>query len=164
MNTSTDYRPNDLHRQLKELTERSLSPTGRYAHVLLMVVAAGMGSLVAALLITEPALPFRTQAAFGVLVAIAACWVGYSAWALFRRPLMHAHRVVAGTLATTFSGLFAVATLTAAVMTESHAAGLAGAMGLVMLAIAVALLLRAHRQRRALLSRRDEIERALAGG
>jgi hypothetical protein len=164
MNASTARHPDDLHRQLDELTERSLSPTGRYAHVLLMVAAAGMGVLVAALLLTEPALPFRTQVAFGVLVAIAACWVAYSAWALLRRPLMHAHRVVAGTLATAFSGLFAVATLTAAAMTRSNAAWLAGALGLVMLVIAVALLLRAHRQRAALLARRDELERALGGG
>jgi hypothetical protein len=164
MNASTDRQPKNLRRQLEELTRRSLSPTGRYAHVLLMVAAAGMGALVGALLLTEPALPFRTRAAFGVLVVIAACWVGYSAWALFRRPLLHAHRVVAGTLATAFCGLFAMVTLTAAVMTESRAAWLAGALGLVMLAIAVALLLRAHRQRAALLSRRDALERALGGG
>lgn len=160
MNTPTD--PHDLHAQLRELTERNLSPAGRYGHVLLMMVAACMGCLVLALLVTEPALPLRTQAAFGTMLLIAACWVGYSAWARFhRRPLLHAHRVVAGYLATAFSGLFAVAALTAAAITGATAAWLAGGMGAVLLAVAIAMLLRAHRQRGVLLRRRDELERAL---
>ena len=161
MNNPAAYDPRDLHRELKALNERTLSPTGRYAHVLLMVAATAMGSLVLALLLTEPALPLRTQAAFGAMLVIAASWVGYSAWALFRRPLMHAHRAVAGILATAFSGLFAVATLTAAAMTGSNAALLAGGLGVVMLAVALGLLVRSHRHRRALLARRDELQREL---
>lgn len=165
MNTPTTSKDQDLHRQLRELTEKMLSPMGRYAHVLLLVAAACMGLLVLALLLTEPALPLRTQAAFGVMLLIAASWVGYSAWTLtHRRPLMHAHRVVAGTLASAFSGLFAVAALTAAAMTHSQAALLAGGLGTLMLTIALALLIKARRQRRALLARRDALQRALGEG
>ncbi|MDZ7788937.1 MAG: hypothetical protein U5L08_00290 [Xanthomonadales bacterium] len=161
LNTPTTSNEQELHRQLRELTEKTLSPTGRYAHLLLLVAAACMGVLVLALLLTEPALPFRTQAAFGAMLLIAASWVGYSAWTLFRRPLMHAHRVVAGTLASAFSGLFAVVAFTAAAMTQSQAAWLAGGLGALMLAVALILLARARRQRRALLARRDALEQAL---
>lgn len=164
MNTETTSNTQDLHSQLRELTERTLSPAGRYAHVLLLLAAIAMGIVVLALLLTEATLPLRTQAAFGAMVMIAACWVGYSLWALFhRRPLLHAHRVVAGTLASTFSGLFAVVTLITAVITGAVAAWLAGGMGVLMLGVALALLVRARRQRQALQDRRDALQRALAG-
>lgn len=163
MNTETTSNTQELHRQLRELTERTLSPAGRYAHVLLLLAAIAMGIVVLALLLTEPSLPLRTQAAFGAMVVIAACWVGYSLWVLFhRRPLLHAHRVVAGTLATVFSGVFASVTLIAAVVTGAAAAWLAGGLGVVMLVIALGLLVHARRRRLVLLARRDELQRALA--
>lgn len=45
----------------------------------------------------------------------------------------------------------------------ARAAWLAGGLGVVMLAVALVLLVRGHRQRRALLARRDELQRALSG-
>jgi hypothetical protein len=162
MNTSTHRHTDDLHRQLQRLTEKGLSPRARYGHVLLMVFAAGMGVLVAALLATEPDLPFRTQAAFSALMVISAGWVGYTAWALARRPFMYAHRVVAAVLASCATGLFAAVTLTVAVLTHSATAWLAGSMGLVMLGLAVVLLRHARSKRRSLLARRDELQRVLA--
>lgn len=165
MNAETNDDPRALRQKLRDLTERTLSPAGRYAHVLLLLAAAAAGVLVLALLLTEPSLPLRTQTAFGTMLAIAGAWVGYSAWVLLhRRPLMHAHRVVAACLATAFSGLFAVATLTAAAMTGAQAAALAGGVGVVMLGAAIGLLVHAHRRRRALLARRDELMRALGDG
>jgi protein-S-isoprenylcysteine O-methyltransferase Ste14 len=127
----------------------------------LLAIRCQLGERAAFDELIEPALPPRTLAAFGAMLVIAASWVGYSAWALYRRPLMHAHRVVAGILATAFSGLFAVATLTAAAMTGSNAVLLAGGLGVVMLAVALGLLVRSHRHRRALLARRDELQREL---
>lgn len=164
MNTQTTTDRQELHRQLRELTSKALSPAGRYAHLLLMLAAACMGVLVLALLLTEPALPLRTQVAFGTMLAVAASWVAYSAWVLRRRrPLLQAHRVVAGYMATAFSALFAVATLTAAAMTGSQAAALAGAIGVVMSAVAAGLLVSAHRRHGALLARRDALQRAISG-
>jgi hypothetical protein len=162
MSTERIPNQNDLHRQLQDLTEKTLSPVGRYGHVLLLLAAAGMGVLVLALLITEPALPLRTQAAFGAMLAIAACWVGYSTWALLRRrPLMHAHRVVAGAMATAFTGLFTAVALTTGALTAAPAAWWAGGMGAVMLIVALSLLLLALRTRSALLTRREELRRGL---
>lgn len=165
MNTETTTDRQELHRQLRELTEKTLSPAGRYAHVLLMLAAAAMGILVLALLLSEPALPLRTQAAFGAMLVIAMCWVGYSLWALLhRRPLLHAHRVVAGWLATAFSGLFALVTLAAAVITGARAAWLAGGLGVVMLAVALVLLWTARRRQATLRARRDALQAALGRG
>lgn len=164
MNIEATSNPDDLHRQLRELTERTLSPAARYAHVLLLLAAAAVGIVVAALLLTEPALPLRTRAAFGVMVLIAGSWVAYSCWVLLRRrPLLQAHRVVAGYLASGFSGLFTFVVLAAAIVTGAAAAWLAGGLGMVMLGAALMLLARARRNRRALRARRDELARALAG-
>ncbi len=154
----------ELHRQLRELTEKSLSPVGRYAHVLLLLAAAFVGIVVAALLLTEPALPLRTRSAFGMIVVIAGIWVAYACWVLLRRrPLLLAHRVVAGYLACGFSGLFALVTLVAAIVTGESAAWLASSQGGLMFIIAVLLLVRARRQRDALTARRDALARTLAG-
>jgi len=154
----------ELHRQLRKLTERTLSPVARYAHVMLLLVAAAVGIVVAALLLTEPALPLRTRAAFGVMCLIAASWVAYACWVLLRRrPLLQAHRVVAGYLSTVFSGLFAGAAMAAGIATGAPAAWFAGALGVVMFALAVMLLVRARRNYSELQARRDELVRALAG-
>lgn len=42
MNTQTNSTEQDLQRQLRELTDQTLSPLGRYTHVLLML-ALGKG-------------------------------------------------------------------------------------------------------------------------
>lgn len=164
MNIEATHNTDHLHRQLRELTERNLSPAGRYAHVLLLLAAASAGIVVAALLLTEPALPLRTRAAFGVMVLIAGSWVAYSCWVLFfRRPLLQARRVAAGYLASGFSGLFAGVALVAAIVTGAAAAWLAGGLGALMLGVALLLLARARRNRSALRARRDELVRTLAG-
>ena len=164
MNIEATSNPTELHRQLRELTERTLSPAGRYAHVLLLLAAAAIGIVVAALLLTEPALPLRTQAAFGVMVLIAGAWVAYSSWVLLHsRPLLQAHRVVAAYLATGFSGLFACVALAAVIVTGAAPAWFAAALGTLMLVAAVVLLVRARRNRNALQARRDELMRALGG-
>jgi len=163
MNNDTTSNTTDLRRQLRELTEQSLSPIGRYAHVLLLLAAACVGIVVAALLLTEPALPLRTQLAFGAMVAIAGSWVCYASWVLLRRrPLLQAHRVAAGYLACGFSGLFAGAALVTAIVTGSPAAWFAAGQGVLMLVIALMLLVRAHRQRDELQARRDRLVKALA--
>ena len=164
MNSEATSSPNELHRQLRELTERTLSPAARYAHVMLLLIATAVGIVVAALLLTEPALPLRTRAAFGVMCLIAASWVAYACWVLLRRrPLLQAHRVVAGYLSTVFSGLFACAAIGAGIATGAPAAWFAGSLGAVMFAVAVMLLVRARWNRSELRARRDELVRALAG-
>ena len=161
MNSTLDT-TDELQARLRALTDSSLSPAGRYAHIALLLAAAAVGALVLALLLTEPALPARTQIAFGAMLLIASSWIGYSAWVLtHRRPLLLRHRVVAGGLATAFSGAFAAVTAVAALATGAPAARAAAAMGVLMLVTAVALLLRARHKRAELEARRDALQRQL---
>lgn len=152
--------PIDRHAPLRELTDRTLSPLGRYGHVLLLLGASAMAALLLALLLTEPSLPARTRWAFAALLLVAASWIAYAVWVLLqRRPLMHGHRVIAAYLACTFSGAFAIVAGIAAWMTGAAAAWAASGSGLAMLAVSVALLVRARERRRALLARLDTLTR-----
>lgn len=160
----TTTHANDLHARLQELTDRSLSHAARYGHVGVLLAASGIAVLVAALLLTEPGLPPRTMLAFGGLLVVAACWIGYSGWVLSRRrPLFQRHRVVAGTMATVFSGAFTLAATGAALVTGSTLAWTAALMGAGMLVFAALLLARARRRHDALVARRDELLRERAG-
>lgn len=160
----TTTHPNDLHARLQELTDRSLSPAARYGHVGLLLAATGMAILVTALLLTEPGLPPRTVLAFAALLGVAACWMGYSGWVLSRRrPLFQRHRVVAGTMATVFSGSFTLVTAGAALVTGSALAWTAALMGAGMLVGAALLLTHARRRNAALVARRDALMAQVRG-
>ena len=155
----------DLHARLQELTDRSLAPAARYGHVVVLLAASAMAVLVTALLFTEPGLPLRTMLAFGGLLVVAACWIAYSGWVLSRRrPLFQRHRVVAGTMATVFSGAFTLAAVGGGLITGSALAWTAALMGAGMLLGAVLLLVHARRRHAALVARRDALLRQQAGG
>lgn len=160
--TATLSEVENLQARLRALTDRSLSPLGRYAHVALLLAAAGMGAVVLALLLTEPDLPLRTRLAFGALLVVAASWVGYAGWVLtHRRPLFQGHRVIAGGLATAFSGAFAAVAAAVALTTGAPAAVAASGIGCLMLVAALVLLQRARAQRRTLQARRDALQAEL---
>ncbi|MGB0514103.1 MAG: hypothetical protein ACPGJE_04585 [Wenzhouxiangellaceae bacterium] len=154
--------PSDVHAMLHELTDRSLSPVARYGHVVLLLAAAGMAALILALLLTEPALPARTQLAFGALLLIAGGWIAYAGWVLSnRRPMFQRHRVVAGWMAIAFSGGFALISALAGMFTGATAAWAASAFGSLMLAVAVLLLRRARKRAFELEARRAALLRAM---
>ena len=80
-----------------------LSMTRRLLLVLLVVVSLGISSGVASLLVTEAALPPRTQAAFAAIVAMGLAWATFGLWALTTRRALYAkQRVVATRLALLF--------------------------------------------------------------
>ena len=65
-------------------------------------------AVIGVLWITEPALPPRTQVAFGGLVLIGLAWAGYGSWALTRRtPLFALDRVIAAWLSVAATNLLA---------------------------------------------------------
>jgi MYXO-CTERM domain-containing protein len=75
---------------------------------------------------------------------------------------MFAHqRVVAGRLAVAFTAVFAAGCVILALTTATDAAWPAAAMGLVLLAGALAIWRRAETSRTALLARRDRLEQEL---
>ena len=161
MNTSS-LNPSELRAKLRDLTDRTLSPAARYAHVALLLAAAGMAALMLALLLTEPGLPVRTVLAFGALLLIASGWIAYAGWVLSnRRPMLQRHRVVAGGMATGFSGSFVLVAAVAGMVTGAAAAWAAAALGGLMLVVAVLLLVRARKRTLELESRRDALLRVL---
>jgi hypothetical protein len=146
------------------LADAELSLPARLGHVALLLAALMMTVVVASLWLTEPALPARTHAGFAVLVAIGLAWIGYAAWVLAeRRPLLARHRIVAGLMAVAFTGLFFAAALAAVAAGGGAAARAAAGTGLVMLAAAIALLVRARRAFTQLSERRAALERSSPG-
>jgi membrane associated rhomboid family serine protease len=151
-----------LDAQLQRLTERVLSPWSRYGHVALLLAALMMCVLLGALLATEPALIARTQAALAVMLGIGACWVAYALWVLrHRRPLLGSHRIVAGRMAVAFTALFLAGAMTMIFVAGSAVFYWAAVAGTGMLALAIAILIQAHRHVARLQARRRELERLL---
>ncbi|MBT2749041.1 MULTISPECIES: hypothetical protein [unclassified Lysobacter] len=166
MNTHTNYTAASddapLPEALRRLLEHELSPGARLAYVGLLLLALAAGIAVASLWITEPSLPMRTQVAFAVLLAIALSWCGFAIWALRHRRVLYArHRLVSARMATLFCSVFSVGAFALAGSGGGPGAFLAGVLGLFMLALALALLVRAHRYYGGLQRRRSELQRAL---
>ncbi|MEU8076841.1 hypothetical protein AB0B31_15490 [Catellatospora citrea] len=143
-----------------ELISRLSGPLSLRRRVLTVVALLGglLGAaFVGVLWLTEPALPGRTQLAFGVLVLIGLGWAGYGGWVLSRRtPLFALDRVVAGWLALAASGLLAGLTVLVAV-TRGGVSPVAYAVVVLLVAIAAGILLRARALRAALLRRKREL-------
>jgi hypothetical protein len=157
---SSDEAP--LPEALRLLLEQELSPGARLAYVGLLLLALAAGIIVASLWLTEPSLPIRTQVAFAVMLAIALSWCGFAIWALRHRRVLYArHRLVSARMATLFCAAFSVGAFVLAASGNAPGAFFAGVLGLIMLAAALALLVRAHRYYDGLQRRRSELQRAL---
>ena len=144
------------------LTEPHLSFRARILHLALLLAALGMGTVIAALLLSEPALPPRTMIAFALLLLVSLAWSLYAGWVLTaRKTMLAAQRIVAGRIAVSAAVLFTLGAALLGVMTPWAAAWAAAGLGLVLLCGAVLLLRRAQRQHRALLQRRTELEARL---
>ncbi len=163
MNPSDDT-SRDLVAQLTRLNEQALSPRTRWWHLLLMLVALAMAILVGALLVTEPSLPSRTVTAFVTILVIALSWVVYASRVLSGRlGFLANHRVIAAGMATAWSIVFTLSALAVGLF-GGHRAGLVAAgTGLVFVAAALALLVRARRNFRRLQDRRAQLESAIHG-
>lgn len=155
--TAGGDRPGMSAAEMAERLSGPLSPGRRLRAVAALLAGAGGGIFVVLLWATEPGpLPGRTQWAFGVLLALCAAWTTYGAWTLARRPLYAAEEVVAGWLAAV-----------AAVLTTGGTAAVAGARGSglpvalavggVLTAAAVLVVVRAHGRRAALRRRAREL-------
>ena len=107
--TSTHTASPPLDPAIQRLLSSELSRPKRFAYVVLLLFAAGVTTVVTALLLTEPALPARTQAVFLVMMAIGVSWIALFAWTLTsRRPLLGRDSLIAGHMSVTFTALFAL--------------------------------------------------------
>jgi hypothetical protein len=154
--------PSALVDDLRRLTTSELSLPSRMGHVALLLAASAMTAVVTALLLTEPSLPPRTAIALGVLAVIGASWIGFAVWVLSHtRVLLGRHRVIAARMAVAFSAVFGFGAVAVGYATSSRSAFAAAAMGGLMVAIGIGLLVRARRQVEQLSTRRAELERQL---
>jgi hypothetical protein len=145
---------------LRQLVDSELSVAARAGHVGLLLISLIMTIAIVSLWVTEPALPVRTQLAFGVMTVIGLSWAAFAAHVLTgRRTLYVRHRIMAGRMAVTFTSVFVAGALAVGYFASMKGAYVAGALGVVMLGVAVALLIGAHRAVARLEDRRRALER-----
>jgi hypothetical protein len=149
---------------LSRLADTELSLPRRLAHVALLLAALSASGVIGALWATEPALPLRTQVAFAVLILIGLSWVVFALWVLTSRSVLPAlHRVVASRMAVLFSIVFIAGALAVGTAVGGRAPFVAAVEGVLLLAVAVALLIRANRQFVRLTKRRQALQQELGG-
>jgi hypothetical protein len=139
-----------------------LSSRARTGYVLLLLAASAMTAIIGALLFTEQGLPQRTSLSLAAMTLIGLGWIAFAAWVLSRkRILLGKPAVVAGRMAVAFTAVFTVGAIAIGYATQQPAAKGAGALGLVMLGVAVLMWVRAKRHFTALSNRRHTLEREL---
>jgi hypothetical protein len=144
---------------IRRLANGELSLAARLGYVALLLAAAAMSTVVLSLWLTEPVLPARTQAAFGVMSLIGFAWSVFALWALSaRRPLFARDRLIAGRMAVTFAAVFVAGALAAVIVSGSAAAWSALSSGGALLALAVGVWRGARRRVAALSARRSALE------
>jgi hypothetical protein len=144
------------------LVDSELSLHSRLGYLAVLLGASMMTAVIAALWLTEPALPLRTQLAFAAMTVIGLSWVVFAMWALRRRrPLFAPQAIVAGRMALTFTSVFVLGALGVAATAGGRAPYAAAAAGVLMMMAAAALLRRAHRREARLTERRGTLEREL---
>ncbi|MFV0132003.1 transmembrane transport protein [Streptomyces sp. HMX87] len=148
----------DVPKELERALAAEVSLRSRMRYVAVGLAGGCAAVLISVLWATEPEpLPPRTRAAFAGLIAIGLAWAVFAGWVLRRRrPLFARDRVLGARLAlaaTTVTGVSATA-LAAARGTVAEALATA-LLGVVLIAAAAGLLVRAQSRRRALLRLRD---------
>lgn len=159
--------PRPSLREMQERLATELSLSSRVSYTLLLLFDLAVAIAVGSLWLTEPGLPARTHIAFGAIVAIASVWAVVFLRTLVRRKVLLArHRIVTTRIAVLFSTIYTgAAFLLAATRPELRSGGLAaGALGVVMLAVAVLLWRRAAARYRELVERTRRLRRELATG
>jgi len=144
------------------LARSQASFRSRIGHLALLLVTTGAAVALASLLATEEGLPLRTTAALAALLVLNLCWMAYAAWVLTaRRAMLFNHRVVASWIAIAAAAAFSGGATAIGATTYAAAAYPAAASGLILLATAIMLLMRAKRNFKALQLRRSELEARL---
>ncbi|MFI6711431.1 hypothetical protein ACIBF7_33690 [Nonomuraea sp. NPDC050478] len=135
-----------------------LSLRVRIRAVTTLLAGAAGAVFVGTLWWSEPGpLPGRTHVAFALFTVLCLAWAAYGGWLLTRRvPLFATDRVIAAWIGLAAS-LATTALVTVVAVQRGTGAGLALAVGGLFAAVALALALRAHARRAALLRRMHEL-------
>ncbi|MEO3870654.1 hypothetical protein ABGB18_17730 [Nonomuraea sp. B12E4] len=150
--------PRPSAREMLERLEPSLSPRRRVRAVATLLAGLAGAVFVAALWGSERGpLPGRTHLAFALFTVFCLTWATYGGWLLTRRvPLFATDRVIAAWI-----GLAASVATTGvvAVIAVQRGTGLGLALGVggLFVVAALALAVRAHARRAALLARKREL-------
>jgi hypothetical protein len=145
--------------EVRELAGAELSVKARLGYVALLLVSAGMTAVIASLWSTEPALPTRTEVAFGAMCLIGVSWAGLAVWVLrARRPLFARDRVVAGAMAVTFTSVFVLGAITAVIFAGNATSLALLATGVAMQLVAIKIYAAARRRFAALATRRNALQ------
>ena len=140
---------------VQKLVRDELSTGARLGYTALAVTSLGVSGVVTSLLMTEPSLPLRTQAAFVVIALGGLAWTVLAVWILARRRVLLAnHGVAASTLATTLATIF----LVGAIALRERAGMVAVLFNSAMLVVAVIWAFRGRRRVAELKSRRRGLE------
>lgn len=144
---------------VRKLASGELSLAARLGYVALLLASTSMMIIIAALWLTEAALPLRTQLAFGAMCVIGSSWAGLAVWVLrVRRPLFARDRVIAGRMAVAFTAVFLCGAIVAVIRVGSAASLGALGVGVAMLALAVRAWSGGRRRFAELTSRRTALE------
>lgn len=152
--------------EIRTLIAAELGRAYGLRYVLLLLVSMSATGLIIALLVTESALPPRAKIAFAALIGIGLAWSAFAAWVLRRRGVLFGkEQVIAARMAVIFSTLFTLGAWTVGRWGPTGRSWYSAmSMGLVMIAGALALLIRARRRFDELSKRRAMLERTLAAG
>lgn len=158
------HQPRPTVHEIQARLRTELSMRTRLVYTLLLLFDLAVGCAVTSLWWTEPDLPARTHIAFAGIVLGTLVWAVYFTWTLTRRKVLFArHRLVACSIAVTFTGLFSAgALILAALVPTLRETGLAAsALGGVLLIVASFLLRGALVRHRAMLERSRQLAREL---
>jgi hypothetical protein len=140
---------------VQKLVREELSTGARLGYTVLAVTSLGVSGVVTSLLMTEPSLPLRTQAAFVVIALGGLAWTALAVWVLTRRRVLLAnHRVAASTLAAALAAIF----LVGAIVLRERAGIVAVLFNGAMLVVATIWAIRSRRRVAELKSRRRALE------
>lgn len=166
LSTPRSETPKPTSGEVQSLFAAALSKPSRPGHILVLVGALVSAGIAGALLATEDGLPTRTSVALSLVLVVGLSWAAFAVWVLTRRRvLLGRHRVIAARMAVGFTTVFAVeVSVLAASGAHDRRWGAAVALAVGMLAIAIALLIRAQRRLNELTKRRDALSRQLGRG
>lgn len=140
---------------MKQRVKAEVALPSRLRHTALLVAGLGMATLSTSLLLTEPALPGRTQAAFVTMALAGLAWAVFAGWVLARRRVLFGRQeIVAARLAVAITVVFAAGAIAVRERTGGGAVITAAAM----CAAAIFMLWRAHHRVARLSARRRVLE------
>jgi uncharacterized membrane protein len=131
-----------LEQSLSRITDRQLAGTEKYAHLVLTAIGAIFAVALGAMLLEMPKLPNHVSLTVLLMVAIGVAWTTSTVFVLMRRPVLAARDSALGRVSVVFTLLFSLDSLLARYLASGKWE--LPVWGLLLLAIASALLLRAH--------------------